>query len=278
MVKMDKAHQEKFNLVGKVAMVTGAGRHDGIGADCARALVMAGAKVLITDIMDEQGQRVAEEINAAGGTAVYRHMDVTSEHAWVQTIGEIIKELGGLDVLVNNAGTTGNGTIEDMSLKEWRRVRRINLDGVFLGTKQGIIAMKPGGIAGKGGSIINMGSVTSFVGVANSSSYVGTKGGIRLLSKCAAIECGRLAYNIRVNTMIPGFIETGLLKDGCQDMVDQGLVGSVAEIKEQFRAGHPIGRIGQPIEVGLGVQFLASDASSFITGADLAVDGGYTAQ
>ena len=275
---MDKTHQDKFCLEGKVAMVTGAARHDGIGANCARALAQAGAKVVLTDIMDEQGQAVAESLNAEGGSAVYKHLDVTSEEAWIGTIADVVEELGGLDVLVNNAGTTGNGTIEDLPLEVWRRVRSINLDGVYIGTKQGILAMKPGGIAGKGGSIINMGSVTSFVGVANSSSYVGTKGGVRLLSKCAAIECGRLAYNIRVNTMIPGFIETGLLKDGCQNMVDQGLVGSIDEIKAQFCAGHPIGRIGQPIEIGLGVQFLASDASSFITGADLVIDGGYTAQ
>ncbi len=270
--------QQEFSLDGKVAMVTGAARHDGIGANCAKALAMAGARVVITDIMDEQGQAVAESLSAEGGAVVYKHLDVRSEDAWAKIIKEIVTEFGGFDVLVNNAGTTGNGTIDELPLEEWKRVRSINLDSVFLGTKQGIIAMKPGGVAGKGGSIINMGSVTSFVGVANSSSYVGTKGGVRILSKCAAIECGKLEYNIRVNTMIPGFIETGLLKDGCQNMVDQGLVQSVEEIKEQFRSGHPIGRIGQPIEIGLGVCFLASDASSFITGSDLVVDGGYIAQ
>lgn len=259
-------------------MVTGAARYDGIGAACAQALAKAGAKVVITDIMDKQGREVADSINTAGGSAIYKHLDVTSEASWTQTIAEIVHEQGGFDVLVNNAGTTGNGTIEELPLSEWKRVRRINLDGVFLGTKQAIVAMKPGGVAGKGGSIINMGSVTSVVGVANSSSYVGTKGGVRLLSKCAAIECGKLGYNIRVNTMLPGFIETGLLKEGCQNMVDKGLVQSVEAIKEIFRSGHPIGRIGQPMEIGLAACFLASDASSFITGADLVVDGGYTAQ
>lgn len=277
-LKMNERLQREFGLVGKVAMVTGAARHDGIGAACAQALADAGARVVVADVMDEQGRQVADSINAAGGSAVYRHLDVRSEDAWMRAIADTVHELGGFDVLVNNAGTTGNGLIEDLSLAEWKRVRSINLDGVFLGTKQGIVAMRPGGVAGKGGSIINMGSVTSLVGVASSSSYVGCKGGVRLLSKCAAIECGRLEYNIRVNTMVPGFIETGLLKDGCQNMVDQGLVQSVEEIRELFRSGHPIGRIGRPMEIGMGVCFLASDASSFVTGADLVVDGGYTAQ
>jgi 3alpha(or 20beta)-hydroxysteroid dehydrogenase len=275
---MIEPRQQEFSLAGKVAMVTGAARYDGIGAACARAFANAGAKVVITDIMDDQGREVANSINAAGGSAVYKHLDVRSEAAWAQLIAEIVREQGGFDILVNNAGTTGNGAIEDLPLSEWKRTRSINLDSVFLGTKQSIIAMKPGGVAGKGGSIINMGSVTSLVGVANSSAYVGTKGGVRLLSKCAAIECGKLGYSIRVNTMVPGFIETGLLKDGCQNMVDQGLVQSVEEIQDIFRSGHPIGRIGQPMEVGLAACFLASDASSFITGADLVVDGGYTAQ
>lgn len=275
---MNASMQKEFSLAGKVALVTGAARHDGIGAACAQALAGAGAKVVIADVMDEQGRQVAESIVAAGGSAIYKHLDVRSESAWGKVIAECVQELGGFDVLVNNAGTTGNGLIEDLSLAEWKRVRSINLDGVFLGTKQGILAMRPGGVAGKGGTIINMGSVTSLVGVANSSSYVATKGGVRLLSKCAAIECGRLEYNIRVNTMVPGFIETGLLKDGCQNMVNQGLFQSVDEIRELFRSGHPIGRIGRPMEIGMGVCFLACDASSFITGADLVVDGGYTAQ
>ena len=275
---MNPQLQKEFSLVGKVALVTGAARYDGIGAACAQALAGAGAKVVITDVMDEQGRQVADSIVAAGGTAVYKRLDVRSESAWGKVIADCVHELGGFDVLVNNAGTTGNGLIEELALSEWKRVRSINLDGVFLGTKQGIVAMRPGGVAGRGGSIVNMGSVTSLVGVANSSSYVGCKGGVRLLSKCAAIECGRLEYNIRVNTMVPGFIETGLLKDGCQNMVDQGLFQNVDEIREVFRSGHPIGRIGRPIEIGMGVCFLASDASSFITGADLVVDGGYTAQ
>lgn len=275
---MNESHLKDFGLAGKVAMVTGAARYDGIGAACAQALAEAGASVVVTDILDEQGREVVDSINAEGGSAVYRHLDVSSEAEWKRLIAEIVREFGGFDVLVNNAGVTGNGLIEDLPLADWKRVRSINLDSVFLGTKQAIIAMKPGGIAGKGGSIINMGSVTSLVGVANSSSYVGAKGGVRQLSKCAAIECGKLGYNIRVNTMVPGFIETGLLKDGCQNMVDQGMFETAEQIQELFRMGHPIGRIGQPMEVGRATRFLASDASSFITGADLVVDGGYTAQ
>jgi 3alpha(or 20beta)-hydroxysteroid dehydrogenase len=275
---MNERLERQFSLAGKVAMVTGAARHDGIGAACAQALADAGAKVVVADVMDEPGRQVAQSINAAGGTAIYKHLDVRSEAAWKGVIAECVRELGGFDVLVNNAGTTGNGLIEDLTLAEWKRTRSINLDGVFLGTKQAIVAMKPDGIAGKGGSIINMGSVTSLVGVASSSAYTATKGGVRLLSRCAAVECGRLGYNIRVNTMVPGFIETGLLKDGCQNMVDQGLVQSVEQIQELFRSGHPIGRIGRPMEVGIGACYLASDASSFVTGADLVVDGGYTAQ
>jgi 3alpha(or 20beta)-hydroxysteroid dehydrogenase len=277
-VNMIEPRLQEFSLVGKVAMVTGAARHDGIGAACAQALAKAGATVVLTDIMDEQGRGVAESISAAGGVAVYKHLDVRSEQAWTSIIAEITRELGGFDVLINNAGTTGNGTIEDLPLADWKRVRSINLDSVFLGTKQAMIAMKPGGVAGKGGSIINMGSITSFVGVANVCSYVGTKGGLRIFSKCAAIECGRLGYNIRVNTMVPGFIETGLFKDGCQNMVEKGLVNSAEEIRELFKSGHPIGRIGQPMEIGLAACFLASEASSFVTGADLVVDGGYLAQ
>lgn len=267
--------QDHFRLDGKVALITGAAR--GIGAECARVLAAAGAKVMLTDVLSEEGRAVAAEINAGGGSAMYRDLDVTREDQWTHCVAATVADCGGFDVLVNNAGIEIMGGIADVSHEEFRRIMAINVDGVFLGSKHAVIAMRPGGAAGRGGSIINMSSVAGLFGVSWLSAYGASKGAVRIMSKDIAVECGRLGYGIRCNSVHPGVVAT--------DMGDSffaknaALAGGVSldSIKAAFLAAHPIGRLGVTRDIANAVQFLASDASSWITGIELPVDGGWSA-
>lgn len=268
--------QARFSLNGKVALVTGSGR--GIGAMCAQVLAEAGAKVVVTDVEDERGTRITESIVRSNGYAVYYHLDVTREEEWLSVVGQVVRSLGGLDVVVNNAGIQGNNLIEHVSIEQWRKVMAVNLEGVFLGTKHAILAMKPGGIAGSGGSIINMCSVCGIVGIYNTGAYCASKGAVRMLTKVAAIECGKLQYGIRVNSVVPGVIRTELLEIGILEQVKTGVFSSKAEGESVYASMHPIGRLGDPVDVAYAVLYLSSDASRFVTGSELVVDGGYTAQ
>ncbi len=251
----------------KVAIVTGGSL--GIGRACAIRLAEEGARVVVTDIKEEEGRQVVEEIKSAGGDATFIRHDVASENDWEQVISTTLQTYGKLDVLVNNAGVGKTTNVEETTLKDWRFLMSINLDGVFLGTKYGIQAMKH---SGNGGSIINMSSILGIVGEENAASYNASKGGVRIFTKSAALHCARSGYNIRVNSVHPGYIVTPMV----QTAMEAG--GDPAAMQKYLEGLHPLGHLGEPDDIAYGVLYLASDESKFVTGTELVIDGGYTAQ
>ncbi len=249
-----------------------------IGACCAHRLAAAGAKVVVTDIETEQPEGVVKEIRQAGGTAVFRRLDVANEADWEAAVEAAVNTYGSLDILVNNAGIEDMTMVEDTPLDTWRRVMSVNSDGVFLGVKHAIRAMKPGGISGRGGSIVNMASICAMVALDGAGSYSAAKAAVTMLTKVAAVECGKLGYGIRVNSVHPGVILTELVKAGMEESASRGIFKSAAEAQALYESLHPIGRLGEPEDIANAVLYLASDASSFVTGAQLVVDGGFIAQ
>lgn len=249
----------------KVAIVTGAG--GGLGGATALLLSKEGAKVVVTDINEVNGKEVAEEIRREGGEAVFIKHDVASERDWSEVIEKTLSEFGKLDILVNNAGVQLIKEIENTSLEEWRWLMSINLDGVFLGTKYAIGAMKKSG----GGSIVNISSAVGIIGTADdTAAYAASKGGVRLFSRTAAIELSKAGhnYNIRVNSVHPGVIETPMVAS---------MMAQDEEFRKKLEAVHPIGFLGKPIDIAYAVLYLASDESRLVTGTDFVVDGGWTA-
>ncbi len=250
---------------GKVALVTGAA--SGLGRGAAEILAREGAKVAVTDIDIEAGEAVARGI---GEPAFFRSLDATVEADWRDGIADVCARFGRLDVLVNNAGVPTMELIEDTTLERWRSVMALNLDGVFLGVRAAIAAMKKTG----GGSIINISSVAGLVGTPRTATYSASKAGVKLLTKCAALECAELGYNIRVNSIHPGLVETPM----CEVVLREIGSGDAAAARKKFQQVHPIGRLGRIEDIACGVLYLASDESSFMTGAELIIDGGMTAQ
>lgn len=265
-------------LHGKVAIVTGAA--SGIGAASARCLAGAGARVLCTDL-DEAGARaLARSIDASGGQAFSMAHDVIDEAAWERVMAGAFERFGSVHVLVNNAGigpAGGGGPIEDKSLENWRKTLAIDLDSVFLGCKHGIRAIRRSTAEMGSGSIINVSSVAGLIGLPNAADYCAAKGGVRLLSKTAALECAAAGYRIRVNSVHPGYIDTPLVR-GSLERRSANLGMSTDTARQLLETLHPIGRLGLADEIAQTVLFLASDESSFTTGAELVVDGGYTAR
>ncbi len=234
-----------------------------MGAVEARLFAQEGAKVAIGDVLEEAGQRLVEEISEAGGEALFVPLDVTSESQWQEAIDTTVRRFGTLDILVNNAGVGGYSRLEDTTVEEWDRVMDINAKGVFLGTKVAIPQLRRAG----GGSIINISSQLGLVGVANSSAqYQASKGAVRLLTKSTAIQYA--GEGIRANSVHPGPIVTPMTEAGRAD----------AERYRVTVSRIPLGRYGEPEDVAWGVLFLASDESSFMTGSELVIDGGWTAQ
>lgn len=264
-----------MRLDGRIAWVTGGGA--GIGAAIARAFAAERARVFVTDIDGAAAAVVAESIRTAGGTAWGVAQDVALEDDWERVLSEVRRLGGGLHVLVNNAGITTSGTmLEQMAFADWRRALAVNLDGVFLGTRLGIRAMKHN--APPGGNIINVSSVYGLVGVTGAADYVAAKGGVRLLSKAAALECAQCGYPIRVNSLHPGYVQTPMLEHGVARMVRSGAFPDLATATATIAGLHPLNRLAAPEEIAKSAVFLASDDSSFMTGAELVVDGGYTAR
>jgi len=239
-------------LDGKVALISGGAR--GMGAAEARLFVREGAKVVIGDVLDEAGFQVEAEINENCEEATYLHLDVTNGGDWQKAVETAQSKYGHLDILVNNAGIVRRFTIEETTEEIWDEIMAVNAKGVFLGTKQAIPAMRQSG----GGSIINISSISGLVSI-GPPAYIATKGAVRLFTKATAIQYAK--ENIRCNSIHPGSVDTAMV-----DSADS----NVSTI--------PLGRIGVPDDIAYGALFLASDEASFITGSELVIDGGYTAQ
>ncbi|UPT64676.1 MAG: glucose 1-dehydrogenase [Hyphomonadaceae bacterium JAD_PAG50586_4] len=252
-------------VAGKVALVTGGGL--GLGRATAQMLAREGAKVVVTDVKDVEGARVADEIVDAGGEAMFLHHDVAKEADWDRVVRATVERFGGLQILVNNAGVALSGDVEHTTLEQWRWLMSINLDGVFLGTKRAIEAMKPAG-----GSIINLSSIEGLIGDANLAAYNASKGGVRIFTKSAALYCAKAGLNIRVNSVHPGYISTPMVEALLAQQPD------AAAAKAFVASLHPVNHLGEPDDIAYGVLYLASDESKFVTGAELVIDGGYTAQ
>jgi 3(or 17)beta-hydroxysteroid dehydrogenase len=252
-------------LAGRVALVTGGA--SGIGAACARLLAGVGATVVIGDVQDDLGTRVAGEI---GEDASFHRLDVTSEASWTTIFDDILARFGRLDILVNNAGiSAGRGSVEDTTVETWEHTHAVNLDGVFLGCRHGIAAMKRTG-PGKpdtGGAIVNISSLAGLVGGASSIAYTASKGAVRLLTKSVAQHCAAKGYGIRCNSVHPGGIDTPIFDPLWQR------VGRDAG-KAMVGAQHPLGHMGRPEDIAEAVLYLASDRSRFVTGSELVADGG----
>ena len=246
----------------KIAIVTGAA--GGIGQATAALLVAEGARVVLTDIAAEAGAAAAARL---GGRASFKRLDVSDAAQWQQVLGETETEFGGLDVLVNNAGIALMKDIETTSLEEWRQVHAVNLDGVFLGCRHAIGAMKRRG----GGSIVNVSSIAGMIGHHSLAAYCSSKGGVRLLTKSVALHCARRGYNIRCNSVHPSFAATAMV----EAMIEQAR--DPAKMREAVTRAAPLGRLAEPIDVARTILFLASDESAFTTGAEFVVDGGATA-
>ena len=249
-----------MRLEGKVALVTGGAR--GQGASEARLFAREGAKVVIVDILDTEGEKVAAEIGESGGDALFVHLDVTSEERWRSAIAAAVSRFGKLDVLVNNAAIWRRGRVEETTGEHWDAVLEVNAKGVFLGTKAAIPEMRKAG----GGSIINISSVAGLVGSLTSSAYSASKGAVRLFTKSTAIQYA--GEGIRANSIHPGAIDTDM---GAE-------VWANAETRDEVIARTPVGRMGVPADIAYGALYLASDESSFVTGSELVIDGGMFAQ
>jgi 3(or 17)beta-hydroxysteroid dehydrogenase len=255
-------------LENKVCIVTGAAV--GLGEATARQLAAEGGKVVLTDIDDRRGEAVAGALRDEGAAAIFLDHDVADEAAWERVVGTTLRRFGRLDVLVNNAGVGYGCRPEEQSLERWRWLMSINLDGVFLGTKHAILAMKEQDP--KGGSIINLSSIEGLVGDPSLGAYNASKGGVTLYTKSVALYCARERLGIRVNSIHPGYIWTPMVESYLKD--NGGAEGGRAALD----ALHPIGHMGEPSDVANGVVYLASDESKFVTGSALVIDGGYTAQ
>jgi 3alpha(or 20beta)-hydroxysteroid dehydrogenase len=268
-------YKKGFSVDGKVALVTGAAR--GLGAETARALAQVGAKVLVTDILEGPGRETVEAIKGAGGQAEFLRHDVTDEAQWEGAVAHAVSAFGGLDILVNNAGMERMAFITDCKVEDFRRLLDVNVTGTFLGLKHAIGAMRPGGAAGRGGSIINLSSIAGLIGVTALGAYCASKGAVRLLTKSAAVECAQLRYGIRVNSIHPGVVWTQMGEDFLQHFVDLKLVPDRATAEAAFKAATPMGVLGEPADVVAAVLYLASDATKWVTGTETIMDGGYTA-
>jgi NAD(P)-dependent dehydrogenase (short-subunit alcohol dehydrogenase family) len=254
-------------LKGRVALVTGASR--GIGAAGARALAAAGCRVIVTDIADTTA--LAEEIGGLG-----RRQDVTSEADWAETVAFARTEAGGLDILVNNAGLFLTKPVMETSLEEWRRLYSVNVEGVFLGCKHAapLLAERAGRWSG-GASIVNLSSIAGLIGSAGGSCYHSSKGAVRLLTKALAIEFAPL--RVRANSVHPGLIETAMGQEVVTSFSAAAQVGD-NEARTRLAQLHPLGRLGHETDVADAIVFLASDKAAFMTGSEVVVDGGFTAQ
>ncbi len=248
-----------MRLEGKVALISGGAR--GMGAAEVRLFAREGAKVVIADVLEDEGRKVEAEINESGGSAVFVKLDVTNESEWLNAVETAVRSFGMLNVLVNNAAIIRTERVLETTERIWDDVMSVNAKGVFLGTKSAIPEMRKVG----GGSIVNISSGAGITGSQQNAAYHASKGAVRIFTKAAAIQYAK--DNIRVNSVHPGPVDAVMLSTA----------RSEDAIRERL-AETPLGRIGRPEEIAYGVLYLASDESSFVTGSEVVIDGGRTAQ
>ena len=249
-----------MRVAGKVALISGGA--GGIGSATAKLLAKEGAAVVIGDLLEDEGRAAEAMIAESGGKALFVHLDVTSEESWRNAVQAAVSSFGKLDILVNNAGVSHRAGVEETTSEAWDKVMDVNVKGVFLGTQAAIPEMRKAG----GGSIINISSIYGLVGSGGSAAYHASKGAVRIFNKSTAIQYA--SENIRANSVHPGFIDTPMTRAHHDN----------PNIHEERVAKTPIGRMGQPEDIAAGILYLASDESSFVTGAELVIDGGMTAQ
>ena len=249
-----------MRVAGKVALISGAAR--GIGAATAQLLAQEGAAVVLGDVLETEGRQTAAGIVAAGGRATFMPLDVVNAASWRQVLAATVAAYGQLDVLVNNAGVSGRAAVAETDGETWDRVLEINGKGVFLGTKLAIPELRKAG----GGSIINISSIYGMVGSETSAAYHASKGAVRIFTKAAAIQYA--AAGIRVNSVHPGFVDSPMTAAN----------HALPEVHNLRLSRTPLGRMGTPEDIAAGILYLASDESAFVTGSELVIDGGMTAQ
>lgn len=260
-----------FELSGKRILLTGGAK--GIGRRLAALLGEAGASVLIGDVDQAGAEAAAQAVAAGGGQGVGVKLDVREEADWAQAVQRAQGAFGGLDGLVNNAGVILMKPLFETTLDDWRRVNAINVEGSFLGMKAAAPVIAGSG----GGSIVNLSSIYGLVGSAGFTAYCASKGAVRMMTKAAALELGRAGLNVRVNSVHPGPIDTDLGVGPLRDMAAGGMLPNVEAGMEAVRSRYPLGRWGVTDDIARAVMFLLSDASAFMTGSELVVDGGWTA-
>lgn len=260
------------NLMGHKAIVTGGAR--GLGAGMAQALAAAGAAVVVADILDEVGQATVQALRAGGANAHFVHLDVTDEAQWEAAVATTVQLLGGLDILINNAGIEETALVVDMDAAALRRMLDVNIVGTALGLKHAFRAMRPGGVTGQGGAVVNVASVAATIAFPAIAGYSATKSAVDRLTRVAAMESGKLGYGVRVNCVYPGLVPTDMGMKLAADVVTAGLFASAEAAVGAIVAQTPLGRLGTVADMADAVVFLCSDAARFITGAGLPVDGG----
>lgn len=264
-------------LQGRIALVSGGLR--GIGLACVERFLAEGAQVVLTDLEAPDSEFAASILARLGASASYVRANVTSEEDWAAVLAAVTESHGALHILVNNAGIDLTGPVATTSLEGWRRIMSINVDGVFLGVRTFVPLMERSGDAVKGGaSIINVSSIMGLVGMSEVSGYNASKGAVRLFTKSIALEFAEKRMPIRANSLHPGFVVTPLLEQGFQRWVDQGVAEKTQDLVDMVAGKTPMGRLADPSELASAAFFLASSDSSYMTGAELVIDGGWTAQ
>jgi NAD(P)-dependent dehydrogenase (short-subunit alcohol dehydrogenase family) len=254
-------------LAGKVVLITGGA--SGIGLASAEACAREGARVVIADISEADGAEQARRLAGEGLAVAFLRHDATREGDWRRVVDEVVQRHGRLDVLVNNAGIAVIATLEEETLDGWRRTQAVNMEGVFLGSREAVRVMKE-----RGGSIVNISSIEGIIGEPLLPAYNASKGGVRIFTKSVALHCAQQCYGIRVNSIHPGYVATPLMANALGSLPPE----QAEALHQELIARIPLGRTAEPREIAHAVVFLASDESSYMTGSELVVDGGYTAK
>lgn len=277
MTSQQEIGQRSRRLEGRVALISGGLR--GIGLAVAERYLAEGAEVVLSDLDDPASDLAGQTLARLGQAASYLKADVTSEADWERARDHVEERHGRLHILVNNAGTDLTGPVETLALEAWRKIMAINVDGVFLGTKVFVPMLAESGTDIRGGSsVINISSIMGLVGYSEVSAYNASKGAVRLFTKGIAVEFASKKMPIRANSIHPGFVLTPLLNAGFQRWVDAGFAEKPSDLVDTMAATTPIGRLADPSEIAGAAYFLASEDSSYMTGSEVVVDGGWTAQ